>query len=62
MLNSTALLVNRICWHMLEVVTTYVCACFFDAVQLHALGFPAGHFGHIMFDEAGQAGRHGRLC
>jgi hypothetical protein len=24
--------------------------------QLHALGVPAGHFTHIMFDEAGQAG------
>jgi hypothetical protein len=25
-------------------------------VQLHALGVPAGHFTHIMMDEAGQAG------
>lgn len=25
-------------------------------LQLHALGVPAGHFTHIKFDEAGQAG------
>lgn len=30
--------------------------------QLHALGVPAGHFSHIMFDEAGHAEEPLALC
>ena len=36
------------------VATALVCCVFL--LQLHALGVPAGHFTHVMFDEAGQAG------
>jgi hypothetical protein len=45
---------------MIRQLTGHACAC--TAVQLHALGVPAGHFTHIMFDEAGQAGGHHWLC
>jgi hypothetical protein len=31
-------------------------------MQLHALGVPAGHFTHIMFDEAGHAEEPLALC
>jgi helicase MOV-10 len=31
-------------------------------LQLHALGVPAGHFSHIMFDEAGHAEEPLALC
>jgi hypothetical protein len=35
---------------------------FWCCAQLHALGMPAGHFSHIMFDEAGHAEEPLALC
>jgi len=43
-------------------LNSQVICCRVYCLQLHALGVPAGHFSHIMFDEAGHAEEPLALC